>query len=130
MEDIILQCLKKVYEPTTHYLQCRSGSNFFRFGGIVVMRHLTVASGEPTSNPVSLVNIDNTAIKQKCQMIRVNFKSATMSYLNQTFRDYSETVLVSFNFKCSSYLSVAVGKFIPPASLFVIISFSKCLDLW
>jgi len=83
MEDIILQCLKKVYEPTTHYLQCRSGSNFFRFGGIVVMRHLTVASGEPTSNPVSLVNIDNTAIKQKCQMIRVNFKSATMSYLNQ-----------------------------------------------
>lgn len=45
---------------TVCYLRCNSGSSFFRLGGMVVMRHLTVASEELISNPVSLVSMVNT----------------------------------------------------------------------
>ena len=41
-------------------LQCNSPSSFFRLGGIVVIRHFTVASAELISNPDSLVNMLNT----------------------------------------------------------------------
>lgn len=41
--------------------QCKSASSFFRLGGIVVMRHFTLASAELISNPESLVSIVNTA---------------------------------------------------------------------
>lgn len=41
--------------------QCKSASSFFRLGGIVVIRHFTLASAELISNPESLVSIVNTA---------------------------------------------------------------------
>jgi len=44
-------------------LQCNSESSFFRFGGIVVIRHFTVASAELISNPESFVSILNTEIR-------------------------------------------------------------------
>ena len=45
-------------------LRCNSGSSFLRFGGIVVMRHLTLASAELISKPESLVSMVRTENKE------------------------------------------------------------------